>query len=171
MKMIKEYIVPFSISLLLLVFFVISVVNVFYRSQHTTGQLIVREIVQLHDIFQRIHQSCRIIDFDYQKNRINFLNVKSFVGSEVGPMNLTYPKRWQGPYLKDNPTIQAIEYQVVRTKKGYFITPGDKVKLPNGKIVGKDIKLDEDADVSAMMQDENMLMFEGKSLAIPLVLE
>jgi len=170
-KKAKKYIVQFSVSLLLLIFVVISVVNVFYRSKHTTGNLIAREVVQLHNIFQRIHQTCQIIDFDYQKNRINFLNVKSFTGSEVGPMNLVYPNKWEGPYLEDNPTIQAIEYQVVQTKKGYFITPGDKVKLPNGKIVGKDINLDEDADIAVMMGDKDMLMFEGKSLAMPLTLK
>jgi len=170
MKEVKEYIVPLSVSLLLLMFVVISVVNVFYRSKLTTGKLIAREVMQLHDIFQRIHQTCQIIDFDYQKNRINFLNVKSFVGSEVGPMNLVHPNKWEGPYLEDNPTIQAIEYQIVRTKKGYFITPGDNVKLPNGKIVGKDIKLDEDADITVMMNDKDMLMFEEESLAMPLTL-
>jgi len=170
MKEVKKYIVPFSVSLLLLMFIVISVVNLFYRSKHTTGNLIAREVVQLHDIFQRIHQTCKIIDFDYQKNRINFLNVKSFTGSEVGPMNLVHPNKWEGPYLENNPTMQAIEYQIVRTKKGYFITPGDNVKLPNGKIVGKDIKLDEDADIAVMMNDKDMLMFKGESLAIPLTL-
>ncbi len=85
-------------------------------------------------------------------------------------MNLIYPNKWEGPYLEDNPTIQAIEYQVVRTKKGYFITPGDNVRLPNGKIVGKDIKLDEGVDITAMMNDENMLMFKGESLAMTLTL-
>lgn len=170
MKEVKKYIIPLSVSLLLLIFVVISVVNVFYRSKLTTGKLISREVVQLHDIFQRIHQTCQIIDFDYQKNRINFLNVKSFTGSEVGPMNLVHPNKWEGPYLEDNPTIQAIEYQIVRTQKGYFITPGDNVKLPNGKIVGKDIRLDEDTDITVMMYDEDMLMFEGGSLAMPLTL-
>ncbi len=171
MKEIKQYIIPVSISLLLLTFVVISVVNLFYRSKVTTGRMIAAEVVQLHDIFQRIHRTCQIIDFDYQKNRINFLNVKSFTGSEVGPMNLVHPNKWEGPYLDDNPTIQGIEYQIVRTKKGYFITPGDKVKLPNNKIVGKDIILDEDADITAMMHNENKMMFERKSLATPLILK
>ncbi len=85
-------------------------------------------------------------------------------------MNLIHPNKWEGPYLEDNPTMQAIEYQIVRTKKGYFITPGDNVRLPNGKIVGKDIKLDEDADITVMMSDENMLMFKRESLAVSLTL-
>ena len=170
-KEIKQYIIPVSISLLLMTFVVISVVNLFYRAKVTTGKMIAAEVIQLHDIFQRIHRTCQIIDFDYQKNRINFLNVKSFTGSEVGPMNLVHPNKWEGPYLDDNPTIQGIEYQIVRTKKGYFITPGDKVKLPNDRIVGKNIILDEYADITAMMHNKNMLTFEGEPLAKPLILK
>ncbi|MFC1845768.1 hypothetical protein ACFLX2_01420 [Candidatus Dependentiae bacterium] len=126
------------------------------------------EIQYLVKIFKRIDKKCRIIDFDSQKSPINFLNVKKFVGSEVGAMNLKYPGQWDGPYLKENPTIQKKEYQVVQAKKGYFITPGSGVKLPNGKIIGKDILLDEDADIAAMMFDKDALMIEGKAWAAPL---
>ncbi|MCK5632726.1 hypothetical protein KAH94_03190, partial [bacterium] len=102
------------------------------------------------------------------KNPINFLNIEKFVGSEVGSMNLAYPKQWEGPYLNDNPTIQEKEYMVVRTKKGYFITPGQGVRLGNGKVIGKDIIIDENSEIFSMMQDETTLQFEGKSLAAPL---
>ncbi|MGB8367070.1 MAG: hypothetical protein WCD44_01815, partial [Candidatus Babeliales bacterium] len=98
MSEVRRYIIPISISLLLITFVVISIVNLFYRAKVTTGEMIAAEVVQLHDIFQRIHQTCQIISFDYQKNRINFLNVKSFTGSEVGPMNLVHPAKWEGPY-------------------------------------------------------------------------
>jgi len=108
----KKYLVPIGTSLLLGGLFVIAIINLFFRSQETTSAMIVDDIAQLAYIFQRIDKTCSIIDFDYQKNPINFLNVTSFVGSEVGPMNLAYPEKWEGPYLKDNPTIQEKEYQV-----------------------------------------------------------
>ena len=50
-------------------------------------------------------------------------------------------------------------------QNGYFITPGDGVRLPNGKVVGKDIVLDKKADIAAMARDEQALMFQGKPLA------
>jgi len=143
--------------------------RMFYQVRTGQDQIISKEVVQLVEIMKRIDKKCKIIDFDYQKNPINFLNVTKFVGSEVGSMNLTYPDQWEGPYMKDNPTIQEKEYQIVQTKKGYFITPGDGVRLSNGKVVGKDIILDENADIAAMMRDENALMFEGKALAAPLL--
>jgi len=142
--------------------------RMFYQVRTGQDQIISKEVVQLVEIMKRIDKKCKIIDFDSQKNPINFLNVTKFVGSEVGSMNLTYPDQWEGPYLKDNFTIQEKEYQIVQTKKGYFITPGDGVHLGNGKVVGKDIILDENADIAAMMRDKNALMFEGKALAAPL---
>ena len=164
----KNYLVPIGTTLLFSILFAIAIFNVFFRSKIVTGRLIADDVANITLILKRIHQTCGIIDFDYQKNPINFLNVGSFESSEVGPMNLTYPKKWQGPYLDDNLTMQDKEYQVVYTKKGYFVTPGDGVKLPNGKIIGVDILLDENADIDVLSRDVNGLMFEGKALAAPL---
>lgn len=161
-------IIPTLTIVLFVVLVGIALFRLFYQVRTISDEMISREVVQLVDIFKRIDKKCRIISFDYQKNHINFLNVKSFVGSEVGPMNLVYPENWEGPYLEDNPIIQGKEYQIVNTKKGYFITPGDGVVLNNRKVVGKDIILDENADIPAMMLDENALNFKGKALAAPL---
>ena len=118
----------------------------------------------------RIHKTCVIIDFDAQKNPINFLNVEKFTGSEVGPMNLVHPEKWEGPYLKENPTMFHIAYQVVSTKKGYFVTPGDGVTLPNKKVIGKDIILDQKANIDAMMANPQELMYKDRPLAARLEL-
>lgn len=158
--------VIFFIALLSVLFF-----NYFYRSKQYAVSLIADDIALLQRVFKRIDDTCRIIDFDYQKNPINFLNVGSFEGSEVGPMNLTYPTQWKGPYVDDNPTMQSIEYQVVHTKDGYFIVPGQGVRLPSGKIVGTDIMFDKDADIPAMMRDENALKHNDRVLAAPLPLK
>ena len=164
----KHAIFPVLTVLLFIVLIGVAVFRLFYQVRVGTDLIISQEVQQLVEIFKRINKKCKIIDFDYQKNRINFLNVKSFEGSEVGSMNLAYPKQWEGPYLSDNPTIQEKEYMIVRTKKGYFVAPGEGVRLGNGKIVGKDIILDENADILDMMRDKNALMFEGKALAAPL---
>lgn len=159
---------PITISLLVTGFLLLSLFNLKYRTKEVVGQVIAQDVVTLQKIFERIDADCTIISFDLQKNPINFLNVKSFVGSEVGPMNLTHPAKWQGPYLADHPTVEGKEYQIVHTRKGYFITPGEGVKLPNGKVVGEDILFDEDADIMRMMYDENALYFEERPLAVKL---
>lgn len=141
-----------------------------YQAKETSGIIMLQDIARLSEIFQRIHEQCKIISFDYQKNPINFLNNIAFVSSEVGPMNLANPKGWKGPYVDENPTIEGKEYQIIRTKYGYFITPGDGVRLPNGKIIGKDIKLDEDANIPGLITDPNGLQFEGRPLAATLPL-
>lgn len=156
---------PFIVAGAIVIFVGITFFDTLYRAKADVGIMIAQEVVQLRDIFHRIHKTCIIIDFDEQKNHINFLNVEKFTGSEVGPMNLVHPDKWEGPYLKDNPTMQKIAYQVVSTKKGYFITPGDGVKLPNKKVVGKDIILDQKADIEAMMIDPQALMYKDRALA------
>jgi|SRR5581483_958951 len=164
MKVRKKH--SLMIALIGLFFFVgLSLIDTMYRSKDDIGFMIAHDIVVLKNIFQKIHAECGIIDFDAQKNPINFLNVVAFTGSEVGPMNLMHPEKWHGPYLKDNPTILHIAYQVVSTKKGYFITPGDGVVLPNKKIVGKDIILDKNADIEKMILDPHYLLYKDKSLA------
>lgn len=159
---------PIITGLIVLVLIAITVVNYYYRPKVYVAQLITHDLATLQDIFKKIDARCKILGFDYQKNPINFLNVGTFKSSEVGPMNLTYPTQWQGPYLAENLRIQGKEYQVVKTNKGLFITPGDGVELPNGKVIGKEIMLDEKADIHALMQDDNALRYDGKALAAPL---
>ncbi len=164
----RKYIVPGVTGLVLVALFSLTIVNFFFRSKSTAGTKMVQDIKTLATVFHRIDAECGIIDFDHQKNSINFLNVIAFKGSEVGSMNLRHPEKWQGAYLNDNPTMQDQEYQVVYTKKGYFITPGEGVKLPNGKVIGKDIIFDENADIDALARDGKDLSFEGNALAAPL---
>lgn len=136
-----------------------------FNVKKNRGALIVQEVAQLSDIFKRIHKAAVIKSFDHARSPINFLNVKSFAGSEVGPLNLVYPDKWQGPYLPDNLTIQTKEYELVRTKNGYYIVPGEGVTLPNGKVVGKDITFDENTDFAALTQKDGDLNFEGNPMA------
>lgn len=148
-------------------FFYFSFFSTFYRSKQITNLLIIDNIERLAGIFKEINDTCGIIDFDLKKNPINFLNVEKFAGSEVGPMNLAHPEKWRGPYVPHNPTVNDKEFQVVRTGKGYFVTPGDGVRLPNGKVVGKDLIIDENTDIPAMIHNKEELLFEGKAIAAP----
>jgi hypothetical protein len=166
----KNYIAPIVSAIVLGILGVFFMANFFFESRVDTITVITRDLDRLTKIFETIDNTCGIMGFDQQKSVINFLNTVSFVGSEVGSVNLRYPKKWKGPYLADNPTIQGKEYQVVRTVKGHFITPGDGVKLPSGKVIGKDIKLDEHADIALMMHQNDVLLFNNKSLAASLVL-
>ena len=84
-------------------------------------------------------------------------------------MNLVHPKKWQGPYVQDNIAMQGIEYQVVRTDAGYFIVPGDGVRLPNGQEIGKDLLFDQKTDIALLIQEGGALDFKGKPLAAKIV--
>ena len=169
MKRVQKFL-PIAVVLGIVFFIGMSFFDTLYRAKNDAGMMIVQEVVQLRDIFHRIHKTCVIIDFDEQKNPINFLNVEKFAGSEVGPMNLAHPEKWEGPYVKDNPTLYHIAYQVVSTKKGYFVTPGEGVTLPNKKVIGKDIIFDQKADIDAMMLNPEALLYKDRPLAVRLEL-
>jgi hypothetical protein len=162
------YITPLLTIILLIVLTSLSVFSLIYKSQENTAALIDNDLQVLVDAFNRIDQDCKILNFDYTLNRINFLNVESFVGSEVGAMHLGHPEHWKGPYLKVNPTVQEQEYFVVVTHQGCFVTPGFGVRLPNGRIVGSDIVLNKDADIETMMQPGGLFYYNGKALAAKL---
>ena len=149
------------------IFVIIAIFNTFMSTKNYEGELIERDAKMLADTFKTIEKDCKLLGFSNVKNIINFLNVKSFTGSAVGPMNLKHADRWKGPYLETNPSIQGQEYQIIRTHKGYFIVPGDGVKLPNDKIMGKDITFDENSDIGTMMTKDDQLRFKGKALAAP----
>jgi hypothetical protein len=131
------------------------------------NQVIVADITQLKAIFDRIDTECGILGFDHERNYIDFLTVKSFVSSEVGAMNLIAPEKWQGPYVQDNPTVQSKKYEIIRTKKGYYIVPGTGVQLSNGKVMGKDITITSATDIETLATQVDGLNYQGKALVAP----
>lgn len=143
----------------------VSFVSFFYNKRYLTTSVIADDVKKIAAIFKTINDTCGIMSVDVPRSPVNFLNVGSFAGSEVGSINLVHPDKWQGPYLNDNPSVQGIEYMLVRTKNGLFVTPGEGVKLPNGKVIGKDIMFDEDSDIQAMASDPAMLLYNGQPLA------
>lgn len=146
----------------------LAVWNFTYHKKMRSDLLIADHVLLIAQKLEDIHRDCHIISFEHQANYVDFLNVISFAGSEVGPLNLAYPKNWKGPYLEDNPTMQEKYYQIVRTKKGYFVVPGVGVKLSNGEVIGTDIIFNEDTDIQALTQAGNPLFFNGRALAVKL---
>jgi hypothetical protein len=160
---------PLLVGTTLLLLFVMALWTFWRQSHKETNLLIADDVVQLATIFNRIENTCDIISFEHQKNYINFLNVIAFEGSEVGPMNLKYPEKWEGPYLKDNPTLQEVLYQVINTKQGYFVVPGPGVRLSNGMIIDKDIIFDEAADILSMLKPGGVLHPNDRALAVQIL--
>lgn len=159
------YIVPVVAALFFIFLFIIAIYRFYQSSNELASTLIADHIQQLTTIFKKIDAECKIIDFEHEKNYIDFLTVKSFVGSEVGAMNLTYPQFWKGPYLNDNPTIQEQQYVIITTPHGYYVAPGDGVKLANGKVIGTDIILNSSTNFEQLLQDPNGLLHKNRPLA------
>lgn len=132
---------------------------------YSTDGLIVQDVQKLQQIFQEIDKDCKIIGFEHTKNHIDFLTVKEFVGSQVGSMNLTYPRNWKGPYLQRTPAVNEQQYIILKTSKGHYIVPGDGVALANGTMIGKDFVLDQNSDVDSLLQRNDRLKSSQGALA------
>lgn len=144
----------------------------FYRSaQFATNRIIAEQVKTLVHILKKIDDTCGIVAITRDRSVIDFLNVKSFAGSEIGPLNLMEPKKWAGPYLETNYAIQGKLYEIIRTKEGYFVVPGEGVKLSSGKVIGKDIVFTYDTDVEAYVNDAGGLEYDGNPMAMRLHLK
>lgn len=165
---VKHQMLPFFVASLFTALFAISVLMVYRQAKTATDVMIHQNLTELQKIFEKIDKDCRILRVKHAKNHIDFLTVKHFVGSEVGGLNLAYANRWQGPYLKDNPSMQQQVYVLLKNKQGYFIVPGDGVVLNNGKKIGIDIILNEKTDMNKMLQDKNGLMSSSGALGVKL---
>ena len=141
----------------------------FFKLTYDRPQVKVEKMSQdldsLLSILHQIDDECSILSIKSSVNAIDFLNVKEFVGSEIGCLNLAYPRRWKGPYLHDNLTMQGHLYEIVKVKDGYYIVPGRGVELPNSLIIGKDIIFTEDLLLDEMLFNDGKLTFEGIPLA------
>ncbi len=155
-------------SLILLVLLALTFIMMFYTMRENTAHIIADDVAHLAQIFDRINASAGIIGFKQQKNPINFLNLgkNQIMDLGAGTMKLAHPEHWQGPYVEQNPKIQNKFYEIIKTNRGYYIVPGEGVKLPNGLIIGKDIKVDNMSNIACMVNEkgESATMYEGKSL-------
>lgn len=164
-KISKRYFIVFSVT------FFIGLISLFvwrnFQSRpHLTAVLINKDISRILDALSKIDRDCSILDVEGNKNAIDFLSVEKFSGSEVGPFNLAYPKNWKGPYIKQNPALQGISYEIVTAKDGIFVVPGNGVYLPTGLTIGKDFKIDKDSLILQMIKKGGELNFDGRPLAV-----
>ena len=138
-----------------------------YKEQTYFSSIVIKK--ELHEIYKSIKQiddDCNILSFDQVVNTVDFLTVEKFLGSEVGGLNLAYPKNWNGPYLTYTPVLQGKPFLIIKTDTGLFIVPGNDVKLPNGLVIGTDFVFNAKSNINEMIKPEGKLSFEGQSLAV-----
>ncbi len=163
--MINQKYIPFIAGLIVLILFSSGAYYIVYGVRRSTDVVIADHVQMLSSILTTINTTCGIIDFEHSRNYIDFLNVRSFVGSEVGSMNLKNPQHWQGPYVEDNPTIQEKMYIILKTKTGYYIVPDNGVELRSGAIIGKDLILDSQTNIEKLLIPGGPLNYRLKPLA------
>lgn len=163
----KKYFPIFSTIFLslLIIFFVL---RIFHNKPYFTSSIIRSDLKKIVYVLELIDRDCNVLGIENEKNDVNFLNISKFSGSEIGGLNLDHPEKWNGPYVMNNPTFKGRFYQIVKTREGNFVVPGDGVKLPNGLKIGKDFKITYDSSIPKMMEKGKQLNYKGQFLAIPL---
>lgn len=161
----RNSVLPWIVVPIFATFFLISIVTLWRSSRTAFDQVAHDDIMHLQEIFKQIQKDCYIVDFEHVVNHIDFLNIQSFTDKKVGSMELAFPKRWKGPYLKKNLRVQNKLYAVLKNKQGYFIIPGKGVRLANGKVIGKTLILDQNSDMKQLMRDQDGLDSENGVLA------
>lgn len=142
-----------------------------YQMRTASTVVMVQQVAAIERALKRIDETCEIISIAHERSYIDFLVVRTFVGSQVGPLQLRFPAKWEGPYEQQNPTVQGIQFELVTVRDGYAIVPGAGVTLMNGKIVGKDIMFGPDTDIDALLVPESGLEFEGNPLVRKIALK
>lgn len=166
-KRIAKHFSVFS-SIILMMLLGLFLFKVIYHRAYYLSSIIEQDVVHIAKILTNIDKNCTILSVAGEHTPINFLTVKSFVGSSVGGLNLAYPQKWQGPYLEANLTHQQRFYDLIQTREGLFILPGHGVKLPNGLIMGKDIHIDFETSVKKMLAQEGPLHHASSSMGLQL---
>ena len=160
----KEHFTIFSVTLLALLL-VTSVFKVFYSKPRFIATVIQKDLNAINKTLETIDQECNILSLAGKRTILDFFTVKKFYGSVIGGINLAYPKKWHGPYLQTNPTLNQKFYELVKAKDGIFIVPGKGVHLPNGYIVGKDFSITPDTNITQMLAPRGYLAYKGFPLA------
>jgi hypothetical protein len=166
-KFVQKYFVIFSSTLLaflLLIFFL-----KIYQDTSSVRVSVMREDLEvLQQILNRIDKECNILNVRSKGADLDFFTVEKFTGSNVGCLNLAYPKNWRGPYLQQDPTMDGRFYEILRARDGYFIVPGQGVRLPNGLVMGKDVMLSDQVRLEDLLKSGGVLNYNGQALGMKL---
>jgi len=91
---------------------------------------------------------------------MSYLPVDSLAGFDIQNV-----RAWQGPYLKTVPVVDGRPYVLLATESGLFVAPSYGVRLPSGKLLGRDVVWDWQSDIDAMTADDAPLSHQGEPLA------
>lgn len=151
-----------GLIILMTVFFIKVITD---KPYHLTA-IIKNDLNEIEKVLNEIDKNCNILSFNLDNIPVDFLNIEKFAGSTVGCMNLAYPSKWAGPYMRRNPTLQGRFYEICKTKDGVFVVPGHGVKLPNKQIRDKTFVINTSTSMNDLIKDGGPLNYKGEILAL-----
>jgi hypothetical protein len=153
-------------GVLLLSLLIIFLMRVFSDRSQVLVNVIRDDLDRIESTLEAIDHDCNILDILSSAAQLDFSTVEKFVGSTIGGLNLAHPENWKGPYMDQNPTIQQRFYQIVQAKDGYFVVPGQGVRLPNHLVMGQELKINLHVLVGPMLAKGGRLNYKGQPLGL-----
>ncbi len=152
-------------SILFFIFIGIGTCYVLWKdTPYYDAQVMHDDVQRLSGILKKIDDACDILSIRKTGAQIDFLNVSSFAGSEVGPLNLAHPKKWQGPYMDDIITYKGVPYEIATVNNNYYIIPGNGATLPTKVTLGKDLIIDSSTNIDDLIAPGGALNYKDHAL-------
>lgn len=161
----KKYMPTISTGILISLMAIFFIKIIADKPYHLSA-IIKNDLNEIEKVLNEIDKNCNILSFNLDNIPVDFLNIQKFEGSTVGCMNLGYPSKWAGPYMRRNPTLQGRFYEICKTKEGLFIVPGHGVKLPNKQVRDKTFVINTNTSINDLIKDGGPLNYKGEVLAV-----
>lgn len=154
----KFFYISISFFLLLIT---LAVSKEVYNKPRFTAGVISQDVQRLAAIMGEINERCLIKVVSKGRIKLDFLSSDLAPAVETSGLILAHPEQWDGPYVSSTPRIQGKPYELLQTKDGLFVLPGEGVRLPNGYRMGKHVKVSSQSNITAMMTSGGKLFSYG----------
>ena len=126
------------------------------------------DLYRIAAALKQLDNDCSISDMRVGLHPIELLTHQNLPSEHIY-IDLKNSENWDGPYLSGSATIQGKPYQLLKTKRGLFVVPGDGVQLPLAFIIGQDITWHAESDIAALSAPGNVLFYKSGPLTLEVV--
>lgn len=124
-------------------------------------RLIQGDLNQIAHATYLMDHDCGLQELRTGRHPIKLLTQKTPPESVI---ELSHPENWRGPYLHKVLTLQGKPYELLKTKNGLYVVPGNGVKLPSGAVIGDTFSWCANTDMNALSQSGGILFYQSAPL-------
>ena len=147
---------------------IFGIYGIVHKNPDVMAAKMCKDLEQLVVVLQKVDKDCSIVSIDSGSGVIDFLTIEKLLGVDAGCLMIAYPEKWAGPYLKKDLMYQGAYYEIVQTNHGFYIVPGNGVRLPNGFVMGQDLEINSKIEIEPLLKPGARLCYKNNRFAMPL---